>query len=257
MKTASQQGVTHEDLDRAADEATTEEVVEVEEVAEEEEVVEEETTEEDFEEEEEETEEEPAVVAEPTDNAERTKLGRKVARQEAQLSEIQSVLDRLANFMEDKGEVRGSIIVDDDDEDAFLTPENLPKYLERENKKRETEQSKYQKRYTSEFASIGRSDENFEDIWEIMLDKHNTIETGDPSADAKINFYKARATFLENNRVTNPVKGKGSKTNTSVNLPNKMKGKTPVKVKLDAHAAEFVKKRGLSDEFVQKTLSKR
>ena len=40
METASQDKVTHEDLDRAADEATAEDVVEVEAAAEEEEVIE-------------------------------------------------------------------------------------------------------------------------------------------------------------------------------------------------------------------------
>ena len=270
MNEASQQEekreVTHADLDRAAElalmqesEAVEEEEEETVETAAEEEVEEKAVEEEESEETEElqaveeETEEqaiEPETKAKDEENAERSRLGRKVKTLEDQLS-------RLVNLLETKETVKTEQLEEDDEEaDAYITPENLPKYIERETKKREAEQVKYQQNYVANFSQIGKDDDNFTDIWEEMLANHNTVVTGDPKADAQINYFKAKASIFENRKPVNPVQGKSKTVKTKVNVPDKIQEKQPKPIKLDPIAAEFVKRQKLSTEFVEKTLNK-
>ena len=265
MTEASQQ-VSYEDLDRAAEEAMHEaETAVVEEVEEE---TEEETTAEDVDEtqeetedetEEEETEEteevdeiEEEVKAKPkdTENAERSKLGRKVKS----LEDTVTRLERLLELQEKTKAVKTE--EDDDDEDVFITKKDLPKYVESLEAKKEQTKLQYQQEYTREFAKIGGEDDRFDEIWEEMLERHNTINTGSPVADAQINFYKAKAALAESRKPVNPVKGKAKQLKTKTNIPAQMKGKEPTPVKLDPVAAEYVRKMGIKQEFVQKTLSK-
>ena len=260
MTEASQQEekhVTHADLDRAAEAAFSQEL---DAVAEEEETVEpaaeeeaetdevEEETEEEPEEEEVQAvaEEEPKVKDE--ENSERSKLGRKVKTLEDQLSRLIGLVEQNKTpVVED---------LDDEEGDAFITPENLPKYIEREAKKKEKEQTSYQQNYVANFSQIGKEDANFSEIWEEMLENHNSIVTGDPKADANINFYKAKAALLETRKPVNPVQGKGKTAKTRTNVPDKIQQKQVKPVKLDPIAAEFVKRQKITNDFVQKTLSK-
>jgi len=273
MTEASQQ-VSYEDLDRAAEEAMSEANQAV--VEEETEEIEEEATaegteddsirqdtdndsdegedesEETFEEETGEAEEVTAKPAKAKDeeNAERSKLGRKVKS----LEDTVTRLERLLELQEKTQAVKTE--EDDDDEDVFITKKDLPKYVESLEAKKEQTKLQYQQEYTREFAKIGGEDDRFDEIWEEMLERHNTINTGSPVADAQINFYKAKAALAESRKPVNPVKGKAKQLKTKTNIPAQMKGKEPTPVKLDPVAAEYVRKMGIKQEFVQKTLSK-
>jgi len=267
MTEASQQ-VSYEDLDRAAEEAMHEaETAVVEELEEE---VEEENTAEDVNETEEETENETEVEeveeveesgeeheevetkTKPKDevNALKSKWGRKMKTME----ETVARLERLLELQEKTQAVKTE--EDDDDEDVFITKKDLPKYVESLEAKKEQTKLQYQQEYTREFAKIGGEDDRFDEIWEEMLERHNTINTGSPVADAQINFYKAKAALAESRKPVNPVKGKAKQLKTKTNIPAQMKGKEPTPVKLDPVAAEYVRKMGIKQEFVQKTLSK-
>lgn len=230
MTEASQQ-VSYKDLDRAADAALGQEEVVTEEVAED--VVEDQEVSEDV------SEVSDEQKQRDTENAERSKLGRKVKTLEEQITRLSGLLERKQQEQEP--------------EDSILTPENLPKYIERLEQERSHKKQEYSSSYTSKFAEIGAEDENFDDVWAEMYANHNAVVTGDPSVDAQINYLKAQNALLKKGP-KNPVQGKGATTNTAVNIPDGMQKKQTVMPKLDHVAAEFLKKTGLSPEWAAKKL---
>lgn len=176
------------------------------------------------------------------ENAERSKLGRKVKSLEDQIGKLTSLLEKQE---EDEEE----------DEEIILTPKELPKYLEKIEEKKKAEHAQYEKDYTGEFAKLGADDTNFQVVWEEMVNNHNSVITGDPSIDAQMNYLKAKNTLLQRNTPENKLKGKGKEANTNINVPTKMKDKENKPIKLDPEAEEFAKRMGLSEEFIQKSLN--
>lgn len=227
MTTASQ----HEELDRAAEGAIQDPT---------------EVTEEVTEEVDEPTPEELETKQRDEENAERSRLGRKVKDLEAQLSEVsgmKSQLERLTSLLENKQE---------EEEEEILTTKTLENYLQRYETNKSTKQQAYEKDYTAAFAKMGVEDENFNDIWEEMVQKHNEIHTGDPKTDAQINYLKAQNSLLK--KPHNPLQGKGD-TVKGVNTPDSTKKSVKGMPKLDPIAEEFVKRQGLSPDFVNKALN--
>jgi len=260
METASQpekKSVTYADLDRAADAAlAAEDAAEIKEpVVEEqpEETVEtaaeeesQEASEEQEEPQEEATEEvaaveEEAIKVRDEENAERSRLGRKVKGLEDSYGQLSDRIDRLLDRLEAGG--TDNTAEEEDDADAFLTPENLPKYLERENNKRAKEQESYQRNFVREFQSIGGEDEDFDLIWDEFLKNHNQVVTSDPKADAQIGYYKAKNAVILAKKPEQPKipgKAKSGTLKTDVNVPNKVQEKQPKPIKLDPIALDVV-----------------
>lgn len=223
---ASQQ-VTHDDLDRAAEETPEVET----------EVVAEEITEESVE-----TVDDLEAKRKDEENAERSRLGRKVKGIEDRFESFEERLNRVLNKLETPREVE----VDDDD--PIITPENLPRYMQKLEEQKGQQQKEYERKYASSFAKIGSdADEStFNDVWEEMLANHNTIVTGNPDMDARLNYLSAENAILRGAKPKNPVKGKGS--NVSVNIPEQMNEKAAKPVKFDAVAEEFMRRQGIDPE---------
>jgi hypothetical protein len=251
--------VTDDMLSSAADAAVeAEEVVEEETTEEEtEEVSEEETTEEETSEEtevetEEESTEEEAETEEPESPAERSRLGRKVKNLETQL---QTALDQIKSLTTAKPATEEEETLDEDD---FVKASDIPKLIEKEREKEQSEKTAYQASYLNKILEIGNNegmDEALQDeIFEEMQSNFNQIHGHGAEVDSEINFRKAQAAIAtkkmgEIGKPKNPLKGGKSKVATGVGggTETEVKPAKPA-VKLDAHAAEFIKDSGLSIE---------
>ena len=183
------------------------------------------------------------------ENAERSKLGRKVKEFEVKLGEVDSIkeqLDRLESLL-------GQQRQETDDEDDIVTTKTLDSYLARKESEKQTQQKKYEKDYVSSFTKLGIEDNNFDEVWSEMMERHNTVHTGDPKVDAQINYLAAANALYK--KPKNPLQDKGNDIK-GVNVPGETKKTDKGMPKLDPAAEEFVKKMGLGAEWVNEKLGK-
>ncbi len=146
------------------------------------------------------------VVPEEPDNAEKSRLGRRLkAIEEARVKDsetLQMILERLGNKPDDSTKTEE---LDDPDIDLeeIARLEKLDRYRE---KKRQESIDKYQASYKAEVAKY-KDDPEYEDALALMKTKpeFDKIYTGDPARDAELNFEKAARAAL---RVKGVAKGK-------------------------------------------------
>lgn len=179
---------------------------------------------------------------EPEDNAERSRLGRKVADLEKLVLQQQELLKAK---QEEKPQV---------DLDSVPTFAELDDYLERKNKEKENEKKEYQATFLSTVVGMEHDDEEIHaKALELMdadarfLKKH----TGNAQFDAEKNYLLAVNTVLKGGK--NPLKGKvpgalGAETTSTTHKETK----SP---KLDEAAARFARKWGLGEESIKDALS--
>lgn len=188
----------------------------------------------------------PEQKARDEENAERSRLGRKVKELEAQLSGIgtlQEQVARMASLLESKQETN--------DEDEIVTTKTLSSYLQRQEQESKQKKQAYEKDYTSAFTRYGAEDDNFDTVWQEMVDNHNVIHTGDPKVDAQINYLAAQNALLR--KPNNPLKGKGQDVK-GVNTPDTTKQNPKGMPTLDPVAEDFVKRMGISADWVNEKL---
>jgi len=237
---------SNEALDKAAEEAGTLDI--------------EEETDENLNEE----EEREGLEEEPEDNAERTKLGRKVKAQEDLLNDLNVKLDLLlSNKVEGLGKEEELEVEDEFDYDEPLTAKSLksllPKLLREDSDSKTKKQATYEKGFLAEIVSQGMNmDETVHDeITQVLLEKYNKIITGDPKVDAELAFLKAERDYTLAH-TGNKKKVLRSNVAPEIDKPGR-KGAAPKAVKmkkLDKSAQDFVDKLGLDAEFVQRALGK-
>lgn len=181
------------------------------------------------------------------ENAERSRLGRKVKELESVLGDIGTIKEQLAALapLLNRGE--------EQDGEALITAKDLPRYLEQREAEKAQNRSAYEKAYTASFVKVGVEDDDFDATWEEMLANHNVAHTGNPQHDAKINYLSAQNALLKKKGPKNPLQGKG-KNVTGVNVPDTATGSSKAMPKLDPVAEEFVKRQGLSADWVNKAL---
>lgn len=212
--------------------------------------------------EEEAVEEEEVIEEEPTDNADRSKLGRTVAALKGDLIETKETLGTITEQLkamtdiignQNQGEAPAAV-----DLDEVVTVGQLKNILADADKVKSSKSTEFQKQYTKAFLaeSQGLSDEEYLPIEKAMLAGYEAY-SDDPKKDAAMNFLRAQNTvYRETMKLPairkNPLKGKDKPTGT---IPGGKAPGAPAKViKLDATAAAYAKKRGFTDEQVAEAL---
>lgn len=277
-------------LDRAAEgageeetiEASTEETVideEQEHSEEEAESVEEETEELEAEEGEETEaleageEEEEEAQPEPSDNAERSKLGRKVKYMEDSLNGIKESIDERMDRMEklfsqgQQQERHEEQFEDDEDEEVVLTKKEMREQMQQLMKEQQTQETnsqvQYEKGYLSTIKQLGseeESEEEFNDIYDEMMANFNKKHSDNPEMDAEKNWLRATKSVLKKQaakpiKKENPLKGRKPKSPLGKGGGDTTPDTSPTTPKLDDVAAEFIRKTKMSDEAVADALS--
>lgn len=196
---------------------------------------------------------------EPDDNAERSKLGRKVKTLEDTLQTLIEKLDQ--TIQAPKPDSEGD---DDDDEfDIPTTQEEFERKVEEYESKKTAKIKQYESGYVQKVNELwADEDEDVrKEIEAELLKNFNGKYSDDPARDAEINYLKAERSYLRKLTSTladkpriNPLKGE--KTPTPVggeSIPKKAKDST---VKLDAFAQEFADSVEMSEESRREALGK-
>lgn len=191
------------------------------------------------------------------DHQEKSRLGRRLKRMEAQFSTLMQRLEGLQSTpaVTEKEE-------DLPDQDEFVRASDIPKIMERLTEKKQAEQSKYENDYLYATVSLG-ADENIstelqDAIFDKMQSEFNTRITGNPKVDAELNYRKAMTSVLAKQASTpkNPLKGGKPNEAIGVGAPTQTpSAPASKKVKLDPYAAEFAKSVGMTEEEVSAALS--
>ena len=213
--------------------------------------------------------EEPVVIqAEPSDNAERSKLGRKVKELEIANAEMRDIINELRSprrQIDDSLIDMDNITMPDDDEEISFRkgdlrkeivsivkaaiPKAIPKELEKVSKK----EAEYNRNVTKKLGFLGADldDETFSEVSDALVKSFKSY-TGNPEVDAEMNYYKAKAEILEK-KVKSPKKNNPLDKNKGKDLKNLggAGGETPPakgKIALSAEMKALQKKYNLSDE---------
>lgn len=195
------------------------------------------------------------VVEEPTDNAERSRLGRRFSALE---NRVDSVLEKIESW---KPEPAPAPTESYEDDDMPMTRADLRNYISSE-KKREADAAKsYDASYSKAVIQMGLDEEDdatFDAIVSKMNSDYNKKYSNDPVVDAERNYLRAAKAVLREAKKGNPLtknegkvnKGLGISGDTTVTNPEE---KMP---ELDEAALEYVKKTGMTDEQVKEAFTR-
>ena len=203
---------------------------------------------------------------EEDEHSEKSRLGRKFKRLEEDNQKLQEKFDRLLDTLSKK-----DLVVEDeddiDDETTVITAKDVKKILEKHEanrSKRQTEderkatevQQRYEKDYIKKILEF-EDEPDFKVIYDEMYKNYNVKITGNPGADAEINFERATAAFYKKARKEKkvPVKG-GPSSPTGLEPPDTKHEPTKKKIELDEFASEYVQRLGIPEDKVQEWLSK-
>ena len=191
----------------------------------------------------------------PEENAERSKLGRKLASVENALSEVMNRLEYLTKEKEPKEEEGlGGVF------EMPTTPEELEAFIEKREAKKQQSVTKYETNYLTTLDKVRVDDESEHSaIMAEMLTNFNIKHSDNASMDARLNYADAERAMLRKKMATPvapKVNLKGEKPNgTGVDHGTKVETKKVKDIELDPYAAEFVAKTGMSKESVNKSLT--
>lgn len=266
-----EQDFSDDALDKAAEEfGESEEFTEHEEEVE---AREEEEAEEESEEEKTELaaeQEEDVVPPEPSDNGERSKLGRKVKYIEDTVQSFQESFEEKMNRLEGllvssnrKQDTDESYLRDyeaGDDEEIIGTKAELKQFLTDYNKEtesaRQKNQAKYERDYVQTIKRLGseETEEDHKDIYDEMMSHFNVRHSNNPLMDAEKNYLKATRSVLKKKVAApvekkNPLKGNKPKAPLGAGGNNEtMPKKIKPMPKFDAAAQDFMRKSGITPE---------
>lgn len=193
---------------------------------------------------------------EPTDHAERSRLGRRLKSNEDSINEIKTLLQSLVAQKAPAPAPKSGI----EPPEVITTMDDLEAAMAYREQKKANDRAVYEQGYGGRFMEVGANDPFYKDVEAEMLQNFNTIVTGNPSVDAELNYRKAKEAVLLKKLGTAKepepkMPGRGEKpTGTGATLPNKnslgVKGNFP----LDAASEEFIRRVGMSDDSVRAAL---
>lgn len=214
----------------------------------------------------EEQEEEAEVPPEPSDNGERSKLGRKVKYIEDTVlgfqEQFEERMNRLDSLITSNTKLGSNEYgAESGEEEEYIgTKTELKKFLNDYNRDQETQkqssQLKYEKGYINTIMRLG-SEETKEDhqaIYDEMMRFFNAKHSDDPMVDAEKNYLNATRSVLKKRlaapaKKVNPLKGNKPKAPLGAgNNSETMAKKTRPIPKFDDAAQDFMNKAGISPE---------
>jgi len=206
---------------------------------------------------------------EPVDNAERSKLGRRVSAIE---SSIQTLVDEFRTIMKPAGKDDtptddDADLLSDEDEGDYVTKKELTGFYQkirmqeaREADRIKSETDKYNSDYNSVFQELGKTvdAEIHTEVLQEMKAHHNFKRSNSGVLDAELNYLKAKDAVFQKKAAgpKNPLDKNKDKDTKNLGSPSDtiVTGKADSPVKLDKYAAEFVARVGMSDDSVKSAL---
>jgi hypothetical protein len=214
---------------------------------------------------------EPEVKKElPSDQEERTRLGRHLKRLEERLDrdklerenlsqKFDEVLSRFDRPSREEG-------VSEEVDEVIATAADVRRIARADRIKEEQERARDQGRYEENYIRTLRNFERdnptlHQEIFKEMMTNFNVRRSNSPSLDADLNYTKAKSAVLAKKiSAVNPQpKVAGAKTTASTDLSIESRDiATGAKeIKLDEFAESFRKSSGMSDESVRQAIGKK
>lgn len=188
------------------------------------------------------------------ENAERSRLGRKVAYLERKVEELTNKPEPVEPILDDY----------DEDEEIVITKKSLREQLksiqEEEQQAAQAGRDKYQVAYIQKMDSLAGNDlvEHEAIVAEMVTNEEfNKIYHNIPEVDAELNYLKAKAKIQGTQKVTRKSPLKGGKPSASLAVPGQTK-ETPRKKtlpKIPDDAKRLMDKMGISEEEAMEALT--
>lgn len=185
------------------------------------------------------------------DNAERSRLGRKVKYLEETITSLTSQLETQTKLLQSLVERVSpkEPAKEDDEEEVITTKKDVLRVLTEAEKRKAEEKTRYENNYVKTFQSllIQEDDGIRSDIYKTWNDKYNVVFTGDPVRDAEIGYLKAKVDVLSRHT----YKGK---EDTPAQLTKSSPSDYSKKHSLNPEAMELAQYFGLSDDDIKSAL---
>jgi hypothetical protein len=211
-------------------------------------------------------EDEDQEIEEPDDNAERSRLGRKVKYIEDSVGNLQSTLlekmEYLQNLMYSRSSAAGPEASPEEDDDGIYTRGDLRREITRMKTEEERANSTYNSAYSQVIGKLSSdlSEDEFSEIDREFRTSFNFRHSNDPTADAERNWYKAERAVLRKKLAAPkreiPLKTEKPSAPLGGSGGTKVDTKKTSSIKLDAAAREFIRRTGMSEEKAMRILSK-
>jgi hypothetical protein len=228
----------------------------------------------------EEGKQEDQTPEEPTDNAERSRLGRRMKNLEDSLNQLLSKLDSIpnqANPAQPQSEAPTTVAYDDSFmerelqaaieqgiiPDTIITPMDQLKVDKFRQRVEEKQSLEYQRGYINALKGLkGNTADTLHDEVVAELFKvespYNQKRYGDPGVDARLNYLEAKSAILEG-KMTTPTsksvfRGKQGNVPTGNHVSTTVQPSEDAGMKLDEVSLQFIKSQGMSEESVRKAL---
>jgi len=134
------------------------------------------------------------------DNAERSRLGRKVKHLEETIVNLTSQLETQTKLLQSLVERMSpkESAKEEDEEEVITTKKDVLRVLTEAEKKKMEEKARYENNYVKTFQSLLMQEDDGirSDIYKTWNDKYNVVFTGDPVRDAEIGYLKAKVDVL-------------------------------------------------------------
>ena len=198
-------------------------------------------------------EDQPPPPQPDAENAERTRLGRRVKKLEDLIGELVTELRESRKTPEPAPDVPETV----------ATPDDVRRILAVEEQRKLNTQRVYHENYRKAIDALGSENEDVHEevIKEILSPNSpfNQILSENPFADAERNYYRAVKAVLKkkaaspvkpkaNVRAEKPIAPTGVPVGTTVNAPNSKP------FKIDEYARDFMRRMGMSDKSAEDAL---
>jgi len=185
------------------------------------------------------------------DNAERSRLGRKVKYLEETIVNLTSQLETQTKLLQSLVERMSpkESAKEEDEEEVITTKKDVLRVLTEAEKKKMEEKARYENNYVKTFQSLLMQEDDGirSDIYKTWNDKYNVVFTGDPVRDAEIGYLKAKVDVLSRHTYKGREETPFQPTKSSPSEYSK-------RYTLNPEAMELAQYFGLSDDDIKSAL---
>ena len=185
------------------------------------------------------------------DNAERSRLGRKVKYLEEVVTNLTSQLETQTKLLQSLAERLSpkEPAKEEEEEEVVTTKKDVLRILSEAEKKKMEERARYENQYVKVFQTLmaQEGDSIRSEIFKTWSDKYNIMFTGDPVRDAEIGYLKAKVDVLSRSNYRGREETPIQPTKSSTSDYSK-------KYSLNPEAMELAQYLGLSDEDIKLAL---
>lgn len=210
---------------------------------------------------------EPVVKKElPSDQEERTRLGRHLKRFEERLGRLEGLDQKLDEVISRFDRPARNESPSEEFPETISTAEDVRRIARdermREERERLKDQEQYERKYMGTLRSFERDNPTLHpEIFKEMMTNFNIRRSNDPSLDAELNYTKAKSAILAKKiSASSPkpnVKGGKDTAPTDLSIESRETSSTEKEIKLDPLAESFVRSTGMSEKSQREAIGKK